>query len=351
MARQLMKGNEAIAEAAIRAGCRYFFGYPITPQNEIPEYLSRELPKHGGVFIQSESELAAINMLHGGGSTGKRCMTTSSACGISLMSEGLSYIAAAEVPCLVVDVSRLGPGMGGMQPTQSSYRQATRSGGHGGYRSIVFCPGTVQEAADMMFDAFAAAEKYRMIAYIYADGLIGQVMEPIELRDPIDVSTFPGAPWGMTGRHGRERGNYINSSMDAARYERLIHEKYAKIKDEMQRWQEKDLEGCDYVVTAFGTVGRIAEYALSKFAAETGAKVGFIRPQIAWPFPQKAYDRIPESCRKIIVIEANDGQMLEDVQIVAGHRFPVTFEGTYGSLIPNVDQILEMLHRQIGQEV
>ncbi len=351
MAKVLMKGNEAIAEAAIRAGCRYFFGYPITPQNEIPEYLSRELPRHGGRFIQAESEVAAINMLHGGASTGKRCMTSSSACGISLKSEGLSYIAAAEVPCVVVDMSRLGPGMGGMQPTQSSYRQATRSGGHGGYRSIVFCPGTIQEAFDMMYDAFEAAERYRMISYIYADGLIGQVMEPVELKKPVDLNSLPEIDWGMTGRHGRRKGNYINSSMDAERYERLIHGKYATIREEMQRWKAEDLDDCDYVVTAFGTVGRIAEHAVKKFKEKTGLKIGFIRPLIAWPFPEKAYDEIPESCRKVVVVEANDGQMLEDVQITLQGRFPIAFEGTYGSLIPSVEQVSEMLDRQFGQEV
>lgn len=351
MAKTLMKGNEAIAEAAIRAGCRYFFGYPITPQNEIPEYLSRELPKYGGKFIQAESEVAAINMLHGGGSTGKRCMTSSSACGISLKSEGISYIAAAEVPCVIVDMSRLGPGMGGMQPTQSSYRQATRGGGHGGYRSIVFCPGTVQEAFDMMYEAFDAAEKYRIISYIYADGLIGQVMEPVELREPVSVDENAAAVWGMTGRHGRARGNYINSSMDADRYDRLINEKYARIRDEMQKWWSGNLDDCEYVVTAFGTVGRIAEFAVRQYREKTGDKIGFIRPLIAWPFPKRAYDAIPASCRKVIVIEANDGQMLEDVQITLGGRFPVAFEGTYGSLIPSAEQVLGMLERQIGQEV
>ncbi len=351
MGKVLMKGNEAIAEAAIRAGCRYFFGYPITPQNEIPEYLSRELPRRGGVFIQAESEVAAINMLHGGGSTGKRCMTSSSACGISLKSEGISYIAAAEVPCVIVDMSRLGPGMGGMQPTQSSYRQATRGGGHGGYRSIVFCPGTIQEAFDMMFDAFDAADRYRMISYIYADGLIGQVMEPVILRDPVDVEQLPKVDWGMNGRHGRSKGNYINSSMDPDRYERLIHEKYAKIKKEMQRWKTTDLEDCDYVVTAFGTVGRIAEHAVKKYKEKTGLKIGFLRPLIAWPFPEDGYAQIPESCKKVLVIEANDGQMLEDVLITLRGRFPVEFEGTYGSLIPSVEQVTAMLERQFPQEV
>lgn len=345
--RVLMKGNEAVAEAAIRAGCRYFFGYPITPQNEIPEYLSRELPKYGGKFVQAESEVAAINMLFGGAGTGKRCMTSSSSCGISLKAEGMSYIAAAEVPCVIVDMSRMGPGIGDLTPTQSSYRQATRGAGHGGYRSIVFCPGTVQEAFDMMFDAFDLAEKHSIISYIYADGLIGQVMEPVELRDPIDPETLPTPDWALTGMHGRDHANHVNSGTNGAIFERLNKEKYPGIENELQRWKETNLDDCEYVVTGFGTVGRIAEVAVKRVAEASGKKIGFIRPLIAWPFPKKAFAKIPDTCKKVIVVEANNGQMLEDVELTLKGKFDVAFEPTYGSNMPTVEQVVEMLERQL----
>jgi 2-oxoglutarate ferredoxin oxidoreductase subunit alpha len=347
LAKQLMKGNEAVAEAAIRAGCRYFFGYPITPQNEIPEYLSRELPRYGGKFVQAESELAAVNMLYGGAATGKRCMTSSSSCGISLKAEGMSYIAAAEVPCVVVDMSRMGPGIGDLTPTQSSYRQATRGAGHGGYRSIVFCPATVQEAFDMMFDAFELAEKYGIISYLYADGLIGQVMEPVELRDPIDPATLPQPEWALSGIHGRDKANHVSSGTNGTVFEYLNKEKYPKIEEELQRWKDANLEDCEYVITGFGTVGRIAEVAAKKVAASTGKKIGFIRPLIAWPFPKKAFDKIPASCKKVIVIEANNGQMLEDVQVTLNGKFDVVFEPTWGSNMPTVEQVVEMIERQL----
>lgn len=347
--KQLMKGNEAVAEAAIRAGCRYFFGYPITPQNEIPEYLSRELPRYGGKFVQSESELAAINMLYGGAASGKRCMTSSSSCGISLKAEGMSYIAAAETPCVIVDMSRMGPGIGDLTPTQSSYRQATRGAGHGGYRSIVLCPSSVQEAADMMFDAFELSEKYRIISYVYADGLIGQVMEPVEMKDAIDPDSLPTPDWALTGLHGRTTAHHVSSGTNGAIFERLNKVKYPAIEAELQRWYDTNLDDCEYVVTGFGTVGRIAEVAVKKYIAATGKKIGFIRPLIAWPFPKKAYDKIPATCKKIVVIEANNGQMLEDVQLTLNGKFNIVFEPTWGSNMPTVDQIYEMLERQFGE--
>ncbi len=343
----LMKGNEAVAEAAIRAGCRYFFGYPITPQNEIPEYLSRELPNYGGRFIQAESEVAAINMLYGGAATGKRCMTSSSSCGISLKAEGMSYIAASEVPCVVVDMSRMGPGIGDLTPTQSSYRQATRGAGHGGYRSIVFCPGTVQEAFDMMFDAFELAEEHKIVSYVYADGLIGQVMEPVEMRESIDPASLPTPSWALTGVKDRKQANHVHSGIDGTGFERLNKEKYPQIEEKVQQWKESNIEDCEYVVTGFGTVGRIAEVAVKKYAEETGKKIGYIRPLIAWPFPKKAFAKIPETCQKVLVIEANNGQMLEDVEITLKGKFEVAFEPTWGSNMPTVEQVVEMLKRQL----
>ncbi|MGI5840085.1 MAG: 3-methyl-2-oxobutanoate dehydrogenase subunit VorB [bacterium] len=349
--RVLMKGNEAVAEAAVRAGCRYFFGYPITPQNEIPEYLSKRLPEVGGEFLQSESELAAANMLYGGAGAGGRCMTSSSSCGISLKSEGISYIAAAEVPCVIVDMSRRGPGIGGLQPTQSSYRQATKGGGHGGYRCLVFCPSSVQEAADMMQDAFEMAEKYRMPAYVYADGLIGQVMEPLTLKDFVDVDTIAKKPWAVSGPAGRPR-NMVNSGMPEEKYEYFHKEKYPSIEKAEQKWADENLADAEYVVTGFGTVGRIAATAVKKVREKTGKKIGFIRPLLAWPFPQKGYDKIPDSVKGILCIEANGGQMVEDVKQAINGRIPVYFEGTYGSTMPTVDEVEAMIEKLgTGKEV
>jgi 2-oxoglutarate ferredoxin oxidoreductase subunit alpha len=241
----------------------------------------------------------------------------------------------------------MGPGIGDLTPTQSSYRQATRGAGHGGYRSIVFCPGTVQEAFDMMFDAFDLAEKHSIISYIYADGLIGQVMEPVELRDPVDPETLPTPDWALTGMHGRDHANHVNSGTNAAIFERLNKEKYPGIEAELQRWKETNLEDCEYVVTGFGTVGRIAEVAVKRVAEATGKKIGFIRPLIAWPFPKKAFAKIPDSCKKVIVVEANNGQMMEDVELTLKGKFDVVFEPTYGSNMPTVDQVVEMLERQL----
>lgn len=344
----LMKGNEAVAEAAVRAGCRYFYGYPITPQNEVPEYLSRRLPEVGGAFVQSESELAAANMLYGGAGCGARCMTSSSSCGISLKSEGISYIAAAEVPCVIVDMSRRGPGIGGLAPTQSSYRQATKGGGHGGYRCIVFCPGSVQEAADMMQDAWELAEKYRMPSYIYADGLIGQVMEPVVLKDFVDVAALPKPSWAVRGG----TGNSVSSGMPEDKYDRFHKEKYPSVEAAEQRWIEEGLEDAEYVVTGFGTVGRIAQTAAKIVAEKSGLKIGFIRPLLAWPFPQKGFDRIPDTVKGVLCVEANGGQMADDVKMALNGRIPTFFEGTWGSSMPTVEQVVAMVEKLgTGKEV
>lgn len=347
----LMKGNEAVAEAAVRAGCRGFFGYPITPQNEIPEYLSKRLPEVGGAFVQSESELAASYMLYGGASTGKRCMTSSSSCGISLKSEGISYIAGAEVPCVIVDMSRRGPGIGGLQPTQSSYRQATKGGGHGGYRCIVLSPSSVQEAANMMVDAFDLADKWKNPVYIYADGLIGQVMEPLELPEMRDVSTLPEKGWALTGAKGRAR-NMVNSGVSEEKFEYLMFDKYKRIEEAEQRWVEKNLEDADYIVTGFGTVGRIATTAVERVRQATGLKIGVIRPITLWPFPQKAFDKVAGKVKGIMVVEANGGQMADDVKLAVNGKSPVYFEHTYGSTMPTVDEVVAMVAKLgTGKEV
>lgn len=347
----LMKGNEAVAEAAVRAGCRYFFGYPITPQNEIPEYMSKRLPEVGGVFLQSESELAASYQLYGGAATGKRCMTSSSSCGISLKSEGISYIAAAEVPCVIVDMSRRGPGIGGLQPTQSSYRQATKGGGHGGYRCIVLSPSSVQEAANLMVDAFDLADKWRNPVYIYADGLIGQVMEPLVLPEMADIEKLPQHPWALTGKGDRAR-NLVNSGMPEEKFMYLMFDKYKKIEAEEQRWDDKYLDDAEYVVAAFGTVGRIAANAVERIRAKTGKKIGFIRPITLWPFPDKAFAKIPDTVKGIMCVEANGGQMVDDVIMSVKGRFPVYFEPTYGSQMPTTEEVVAMVEKLgTGKEV
>lgn len=350
--RILMKGNEAVAEAAVRAGCRYFFGYPITPQNEVPEYLSKRMPEVGGTYLQAESELAAIYQVYGAAAAGVRVMTSSSSCGISLKSEGISYIAAAEVPCVIVDMSRRGPGIGGLQPTQSSYRQATKGGGHGGYRCIVLSPSSVQEAASLMYDAFELADKWRNPVYIYADGLIGQVMEPVVLPEMLDLSTLPEKPWALTGKGERQEKNMVTSGVPDEKFEYLMFDKYKKIEDEEQRWADKYLDDAEYVVAAFGSVGRIAATAVERIRKETGKKIGVIRPITAWPFPKKAFDKIPDSVKGIMVIEANGGQMVEDVVNCVKGKFPVYFEHTYGSLIPAVEEVVPMVSKLgTGKEV
>ncbi len=350
--RILMKGNEAVAEAAVRAGCRFFFGYPITPQNEVPEYLSRRMPEVEGCYLQAESELAAIYQVYGAGAAGRRVMTSSSSCGISLKSEGISYIAAAEVPCVIVDMSRRGPGIGGLQPTQSSYRQATKGGGHGGYRCIVLSPSSVQEAASLMFEAFELADKWRNPVYIYADGLIGQVMEPLVLPEMTNVDELPEKPWALTGKGERKDRNLITSGVPEDKFEYLMFDKYKQIEEEEQRWEEKNLEDAEYVVAAFGSVGRIASTAVDQVRKETGQKIGIIRPITAWPFPKKAFDAIPDTVKGIMVIEANGGQMVEDVENAIKGRFPVYFEHTYGSLIPAAEEIVAMVEKLgTGKEV
>ncbi len=350
--RILMKGNEAVAEAAVRAGCRYFFGYPITPQNEIPEYLSKRMPEVGGTYLQAESELAAIYQVYGAAAAGKRVMTSSSSCGISLKSEGISYIAGAEVPCVIVDMSRRGPGIGGLQPTQSSYRQATKGGGHGGYRCIVLSPSSVQEAASLMHEAFDLADKWRNPVYIYADGLIGQVMEPLVLPEMRDLNTLPEKPWALTGKGDRKEKNMVSSGVTEEKFEYLMFDKYKQIADEEQRWEERHLDDAEYVVAAFGSVGRISANAVERIRKATGKKIGFIRPITAWPFPAKAFEKLSDSVKGIMVIEANGGQMVEDVVNVVKGKFPVYFEHTYGSLIPSTDEVVPMVEKLgTGQEV
>ncbi len=348
--RVLMKGNEALAEAAVRAGCRYFFGYPITPQNEIPEYMSRRLPEVGGQFVQAESEVAAINMLYGAGGAGARAMTSSSSPGISLKQEGISYMAAAEVPGLIVNMTRGGPGLGGIQPAQSDYHQATRGGGHGDYRTIVFGPATVQEMVDLVGKAFDLADRYRTPVVIVGDGMLGQIMEPVVLPDPVDPDRLPPKPWATTGARGR-RPNLINSlHLAAAECEELnrrLEAKYSEIRANEQM-AEIVHPGADYFVVAYGTTARICREAVGQ-AREEGLSVGLLRPITLWPFPTKAFEEALETAKGFLTVEMSLGQMVDDVRLSVGGRAPVRFYGRTGGVVPSAEEVLGEIRRMVEE--
>ena len=350
MARVLMKGSEAIAEAAIRAGCKAFFGYPITPQNQIPEYMARRMPMEEGCsFVQAESEVGAINMVFGAAGAGARVMTSSSSPGISLKQEGISYIAGAELPCVIVNITRSGPGLGGIQPAQGDYYQATRGGGHGDYRMIVLAPSSVQEAADMVMDGFDLADKYRMPVMILGDGMIGQMMEPVEFREGVRREDLPEKEWAAVGSDGRTRPRALINSLyiepeDMQVLMDRFRERDARIQKEETRVQEFMTEDADYIIAAFGTVGRIARSAAKK-AREKGIRVGVIRPQTIWPFPYDTFAKAAERVRGILTVEMNLGQMVDDVRLGVGGRTPVEFYGVAGGFIPDPDRIVEEIEK------
>jgi 2-oxoglutarate ferredoxin oxidoreductase subunit alpha len=342
----LMKGNEAIAEAAIRGGCRYFFGYPITPQNEIPEYMSWRLPEVGGVFLQAESEVAAINMVYGASGAGGRVMTSSSSPGISLKQEGISYIAAAELPCVIVNMVRGGPGLGGIQPAQSDYFQATRGGGHGDYRLIVLGPGTVQEAANLMMQAFDLAEKYRNPVMLLGDGVLGQMMEPVVFPE------YPGpAPvekdWVTDGAKGREP-RIINTLMldpdDLYRHNLKLQAKYARIAENEVRYEEYMTEDAEWVFVAYGTTARICKSVVDQIRPE-GYRVGVFRPISLWPFPKAPLGDLAGRVKGMLVVEMSMGQMVDDVKLAVECKAPVHFYGVAGGIVPSrADTRKKLLH-------
>jgi 2-oxoglutarate ferredoxin oxidoreductase subunit alpha len=342
-----MKGNEAMAEAAIRAGCGAYFGYPITPQSELPEYMSARLPLAGGVFIQAESELAAINMVYGAAGAGARAMTSTSSPGFSLMTEGLSYIVGARLPCLVIDVMRGGPGLGNIAPSQSDYFQVTRGLGHGDTRAIVFAPSTVQEAVDLVRVAFEAAERYRLPAVIAADGYLGQMMEPVTLPEPV-VAPPPPA-WATTGSGGERRIiNSIYLEPEALEeHVRALMAVYQDIRAREQRWESYRTDDADLIVVAYGTTARITRSAVDR-ARESGLRVGLIRPITLWPFPTAAFDRVPG---RWLVVEMSSGMMVEDVQLAARGRAPV--EGYYrlGGMVPTPVELAAVIHAMASREV
>ncbi len=349
MSLKLMKGCEAIAEAAIQAGCRYFFGYPITPQNDIPEYMSLRLPQVGGCFLQAESELAAINMVYGAGGAGARVMTSSSSPGISLKQEGISTCAAAEIPCVIVNMMRGGPGLGNIQASQGDYFQAVKGGGHGDYHPIVLAPSSIQETCDLMGHAFELADEYRTPVIILADGLIGQMMEPVELKmNPNPV--MPDKPWAAQGydpKGSRPRAVlnslYIETEDLDVLIERL-HKRYAVIEAKEKMVECCNTEGAEFILCAYGTVARVCKAAV-RILEEEGVKVGLVRPITLWPFPTEAVrDAVAqESVKGALTVEMSDGQMLEDVRLAVNGAKPVEFMGKAGSIIPTAEEIAERI--------
>jgi 2-oxoglutarate ferredoxin oxidoreductase subunit alpha len=346
MAKELWKGNEALAEAAVRAGLVAYFGYPITPQTELLEYLSLRMVKLGRAFLQAESELAAINMVYGAACTGVRTMTSSSSPGISLMQEGLSYIAASEVPAVLVDIMRGGPGLGNIQPSQGDYFQVTRSCGHGDFHPLVLAPATVQEAVDLIYEAFDLAEKYRTIVIVVADGNIGQMMEPAEMPPMREVKT-DSPDWALTGAGKRDYRIITSLFLGAEKLEALnlrLQEKIKRMVKHEVRYQEHRVDDAELLIVGFGTMGRIAQTA-AEMAREQGIKAGVFRPVSLFPFPEARLEELSRRVRRILVVEMSAGQMIEDVRLAVGKDYPVEFYGRMGGIVPLPDDVLEAIQR------
>lgn len=340
----LMKGNEAIAEAAIQAGCRHYFGYPITPQTEVAAYMAKRMPKIGGCFLQAESEIAAINMVYGAASTGHRVMTSSSSPGISLKAEGLSYMAGSDLPALVINVQRGGPGLGGIQPSQSDYFQATRGAGHGDFHMIVLAPASVQEMADMTVKGFDLADQYRMTCMILADGTLGQMMEPVEIKVP-EKRDFDKR-WATTGTEMKRARNIVNSlSLDPNELEQFNfarYDRYHQIEETEAMYEAYQMDDAEICVVAFGIASRVAKNAINQ-ARKDGVKVGLIRPITLWPFPKKALKAAAEKCEKFISVELNMGQMIEDVRAAIEYKRPVELCNRAGGIIPSAEQVYNQI--------
>ena len=352
MAKILMKGNEAFGRAAIQAGCHYFFGYPITPQSELPEYLSRELPKVGGAFVQAESEVDAINMVYGAGGSGTRVMTSSSSPGVALKQEGITYCAGAEVPCVVLNVMRGGPGLGTIQPSQSDYYMATKGGGNGDYRTPVFAPASVQEAVDMIIEAFDVADLYRTPVMVLADGMIGQMMEPVDFDKERKTREIPQKTWATTGTKGQRKPNVINSlylqSEELEQHNLKLEKKYKAIEENEVQYEMYHTEDAELVFVAYGTVSRIVKTTVDQLREE-GYKVGLIRPKTLWPFPKEAFKQIPNA-KNLLVVEMSLGQMIDDVKLASECKLPVDFYGRSGGMIPSPAAIGQKAKEIIGGE-
>ena len=345
-----MKGNEALAEAAIRAGCRHFFGYPITPQTEVSAYMAKKMPKIGGTYLQAESEIAAINMVLGAASAGVRAMTSSSSPGISLKSEGISYIAGSDLPCLIINVMRGGPGLGGIQPSQADYWQATRASGHGDFQNIVFAPSTVQEMVDLTFQAFDLADKYRMPAMMLADGMLGQMMEPVSFpEDYTPIQTDKS--WATNGHQNKRPHNIVNSLyLQADELEQLVVDRFARYEQVKQNEvlvECENTEDADYIVVAYGATARIAKAAV-KAAREKGLKIGCIRPITVWPFPTEEIAAAAEGCKGFLCVEMSMGQMVDDVRLAVNGKVPVSFFGRTGGVIPTPAEVLGEIEKMAG---
>jgi len=356
MAKVLMKGNEAIGEAAVRAGCRFFFGYPITPQSEVPEYLSKRLPQIGGTFVQAESEVAASNMIFGAAGVGVRVLTTSSSPGISLMGEALSYIACCELPVVLVNIVRSGPGLGGILPAQSDYFQATKGGGHGDYRLLVLAPSSVQEAVEHIILAFDLADRYRNPIMVMGDGMIGQMMEPVDFGDypvPGPDHQEPQKDWALTGTdsRGRSHRNLVNSlyldPVECNAINLKLKAKYDEMSAKELRWEEAYTdEDVDVMVVAYGSMSRICATAIDKLRAE-GKRISWFRPITLWPFPRKAIAKAAKRAKTVLSVEMSMGQMVEDVDLAVAGKRPVKFFGMAGGLVPSLEQVTEAITKLI----
>lgn len=348
----LMKGNEALAEAAMRAGCRHFFGYPITPQTELAAYMAKKMPKVGGLFLQAESEVAAINMVYGAAGSGVRVMTSSSSPGISLKQEGISYIAGADLPCVIVNIVRGGPGLGGIQPAQSDYFQATKGGGHGDYHLIVLAPSSVQEMVDLTSLAFDLGDTYRMPVMIMGDGMLGQMMEPIVFEEK-KGRELPEKTWATTGTKMKRKRNVINSLyLTPEELEGLVLErekKYDEVKASEVRFEEYKTSDADYIIAAYGTTARIAKNAIEALRAE-GYKVGLIRPITLWPFPVDAFKAAATKAKAFLSVEMSTGQMVEDVRLAVNGAAPVHFFGRTGGMVPTPAEIAGKIKEIAGGE-
>ena len=350
MQKVLMKGNEAIAEAAIRAGCKHFFGYPITPQTEVAAYMSKKMPKIGGVYLQAESEVAAINMVYGASGVGARAMTSSSSPGISLKAEGISYLAATDLPCVIVNIVRGGPGLGGIQPAQSDYLQATKGGGHGDYQMVVFAPASIQELADLTMEAFDCADYYRMPVMIMGDGVLGQMMEPVEFREGT-TKKLQEKTWALTGTENKREPNIVNSLLiDPTVLEQLVLErskKYEKIEQQEARYEAMDIEDADIVCVAYGITARIVQSAMVQ-ARKKGIKVGLIRPITLWPFPKDIFKQAAKTAKTFLSVEMSMGQMIDDIKIASECKLPVEFFGRTGGVVPSPAEVLQKIEEIAG---
>ena len=343
--RILAKGNEAIAEGAIRAGCQAYFGYPITPQTELLEYMARRMPELGRVFVQAESEVAAINMVYGAAAAGARVMTSSSSPGISLKQEGVSYLAAASLPAVIVNVMRGGPGLGNIAPAQADYFQATKGGGHGDYRSIVLAPSSVQEAMDLTAEAFDLADRYRMPVVVLTDGIIGQMMEPVVVSEAIP-QLLP-KPWALTGARGRPRNLFRSIFLQVEKLEAVnleLQKKYRLVEKEQVRWRGEELADADLALVAYGASARVARTAM-RWARQEGRRVGLLRPLSLYPFPSAAVSDLAKQVRAFLCVEMSAGQMIEDVRLASAGQAPVYLSNRLGGVVISPEEVLAAIRR------